>query len=37
MRPGVLLIASFATLGFAPAPFPRTERQRNNPADLTGT
>lgn len=32
----LLLVASLALLGFAPAPLPRRERQRDDLADLTG-
>src|SRR5262245_32456250 len=34
----ILLIAfAFALTGLAPAPFPRTQRQRGGPADVNGT
>jgi uncharacterized protein (TIGR03067 family) len=33
----LLIVVVFATLGFAPAPFPKTERQRIDPTDITGT
>jgi uncharacterized protein (TIGR03067 family) len=33
----LLIAASLALFGFAPAPFPRAERQRADPTDVTGT
>jgi len=32
-----LIVASLVLLGFAPAPLPRNQRQREGPIDLTGT
>src|SRR5688572_16857857 len=39
MRVRILLmtVAALILAGFAPAPFPRPDRQRADPADLTGT
>jgi uncharacterized protein (TIGR03067 family) len=38
MRIRVLLtVVSVALLGFAPAPFPKTERLRHDPNDVSGT
>src|SRR4051794_18374262 len=31
------LLAVMAAAGFAPAPFPKPERQRDDPTDVTGT
>src|SRR6476659_9749277 len=36
-RRALLLTVTFALLGFAPAPFPRTQRQRGDPNDVSGT
>jgi len=31
------LLVAFAGVGFAPAPFPKTQRQQEDPTDVTGT
>ena len=33
----LIVLASVALLGFAPAPFPKTERQHQEPDDVAGT
>src|SRR5262245_26909321 len=32
----LLIVVSFGLLGFAPAPFPRPDRQRDDPTDVRG-